>query len=286
MNTQHHLDKVKVRKSFDRAANTYNASAVLQQEVAKRLVERLDYIRLEPDYVLDLGCGTGNITASMLKQYPKAQIVALDLSLNMLKKTKHQGGWLSKKPRCICADAESLPFKEDSIDLLISSLMLQWSNDLSAVFNDIRRVVAPNGLLMFTTFGPDTLKEIRESWATVDKQPHTSQFVDMHDIGDALLQAGFANPVMDMEIITTTYGSVRELMKDIKNIGASNATAGRSKGLMGKQRLADFEVAYEIFKNDEGLYPATWEVIYGHAWVSEGLQVDGFEKVIPIQVVS
>jgi len=286
VDTQHHLDKVKVRKSFDRAADTYDASALLQKEVAKRLVERLDYIRLEPNYVLDLGCGTGNVTAPMLKRYPKAQIIALDLSLNMLKKTKKHGGWFSKKPCCVCADAERLPLKEDSIDLLISSLMLQWSNDLGDVFNGFRQVIAPNGLLMFTTFGPDTLREIRESWAKVDNQPHTSQFADMHDIGDALLKAGFSNPVMDMEMITTTYGSVRELMKDIKNIGASNATAGRSKGLMGKQRLGDFEEAYEAFKNDEGLYPATWEVIYGHAWVPEGLKIDNFERVIPIQAVT
>ena len=286
MDSQHNLDKKKVRKSFERAADTYDASAVLQQEVAKRLVERLDYIRLEPSCVLDLGCGTGNITAPMLKRYPKAQIVALDLSLNMLKKTKKHGGWLSKKPQCVCADAERLPLKKDSVDLLISSLMLQWSNDLGATFNGFRQVIAPNGLLMFTTFGPDTLREIRESWATVDNQSHTSQFTDMHDIGDALLQAGFSNPVMDMEIITTTYGTVRELMKDIKNIGASNATAGRSKGLMGKQRLASFEAAYEVFKNDEGLCPATWEVIYGHAWAPEGLQIDNFEKIIPIQAVS
>ncbi|RTZ67225.1 MAG: malonyl-[acyl-carrier protein] O-methyltransferase BioC [Aquificaceae bacterium] len=286
MNSQHNLDKLKVRKSFERAADTYDASAVLQQEIAKRLVERLDYIRLEPSRVLDLGCGTGNITAPMLKRYPKAQIVALDLSFNMLKKTKKQGGWLGKKPQCICADAEKLPLKDNTIDLLISSLMLQWSNDLNTTFSGFKQVIAPNGLLMFTTFGPDTLREIRESWAKVDNQPHTSQFIDMHDIGDALLQAGFSNPVMDMEMITTTYKSVRELMTDIKNIGASNATAGRRKGLMGKQRLANFEAAYEDFKNDDGLYPATWEVIYGHAWMPERLQVDNFEKIIPIQSVS
>jgi len=282
VDTQHHLDKAKVRKSFERAAETYDASAVLQQEVAGRLIERLDYIRLQPNYVLDLGCGTGRITETMLKRYPKAQIVALDLAVNMLKKTKKKGGWLSKKPRCVCADAEKLPLKEDSIDLLISSLMLQWSNDLPAIFKGFRRVIAPQGLLMFTTFGPDTLKEIRASWGKVDNTPHTSQFTDMHDIGDALLQAGFSNPVMDMELITTTYSSVREIMKDIKNIGASNATTGRSKGLMGKQRLADFEAAYEVFKDSDGLYPATWEIIYGHAWAPEGLRVDGFEKVIPI----
>ena len=283
MDSQYHLDKVKVRKSFDRAANTYDASAILQQEVASRLLERLEYIRIQPSHVLDVGCGTGTITADMLKRYPKAEIIGLDLAFNMLKKTKQQGkGWFSKKPHCICADAEKLPLNNNSIDLVISNLMLQWSNDLQTVFDGFQRVITPEGLLMFTTFGPDTLKEIRTSWASVDNIPHTSQFTDMHDIGDALLKAGFSDPVMDMEIITMTYDSVRDVIKDIKNIGATNATQGRHKGLMGKQRLIDFELAYEQFKQADDLYPITWEVVYGHAWAPKSLQVEGYDKIIPI----
>ncbi|MCK5918765.1 MAG: malonyl-ACP O-methyltransferase BioC [Cocleimonas sp.] len=284
MDSQYRLDKATVRNSFERAANSYDAAAVLQREVASRLLERLDYIKLQPSRALDLGCGTGTVTADLLKRYPKAQTVALDLALNMLNKTRlHGKGWLRKKPQCLCADAERLPLKDDSIDLLISNLMLQWSNDLPALFTGFQKVIAPNGLLMFTTFGPDTLKEMRESWAMVDNIPHTSQFIDMHDIGDALLQAGFSDPVMDMEIITMTYDSVRDVMRDIKNIGASNATQGRAKGLMGKQRLTDFEAAYERFKYSDGSYPATWEILYGHAWAPQGMKVDGFDKIIPIK---
>lgn len=286
MDTEYLLDKAKVRKGFERAAQRYDESAILQQEVATRLLARLDYIRLQPRTVMDLGCGTGFVTADILKRYPKADIIALDLALNMLHKTqKKNKGWLRKKPRCVCADAEQLPLKDNSIDLLISSLMLQWSNDLQAVFNGFERAIAPNGLLMFTTFGPDTLKEIRASWATVDNTPHTSQFTDMHDIGDALLNAGFSDPVMDMEMITMTYDSVRSIMRDIKNIGATNASQGRAKGLMGKQRLADFEAAYERFKQEDGSFPVTWEVVYGHAWVNQGLQVEGYDKIIPVQSV-
>lgn len=284
MDAKYLIDKVKVRKNFERAAATYDKSAILQQEVASRLLERLDYIRLQPNTVLDLGCGTGVITADMLKRYPKAQIVALDLAVGMLKKTQQHGrGWLRKKPHCLCADAERLPLKDNAVDLLISNLMLQWSNDLPSVFSGFERIIAPKGLLLFTTFGPDTLKEIRESWATVDSVPHTSQFTDMHDIGDALLKAGFIDPVMDMEIITMTYDSVRDVMRDIKNIGASNATQGCAKGLMGKQRLAAFETAYEIFKKNDGSFPVTWEVLYGHAWLGEGLKVEGYEKIIPVK---
>jgi malonyl-CoA O-methyltransferase len=280
------LDKTKVRKSFERAANRYDESAILQREVAKRLLERLDYIRLQPSRVMDLGCGTGFVTADVLTRYPKAEIIALDLALNMLKKTQQKNkGWLKKKPRCVCADAEKLPLKDNSIELLVSSLMLQWSNDLQSVFNGFERAIAPNGLLMFTTFGPDTLKEIRGSWATVDNTPHTSEFIDMHDIGDALLKAGFSDPVMDMEMMTLTYDSVRSVMQDIKNIGATNASKGRTKGLMGKQRFADFEAAYGQFKQDDGLFPVTWEVIYGHAWVKQEVQVEGYGKIIPVQPV-
>ncbi len=278
------LDKKITRKHFEKAAENYDAAAVLQREIAKRMGERLDYIKLQPKAVLDAGCGTGFITKDLLKRYPKSQVIALDLALNMMRKTKQQGSWL-RKPKLICGDADQLPLKPESIDLIVSNFMIQWSNDLTQTFAGFHGVLAPNGLLLFSTFGPDTLKEMRESWASIDATPHTSDFVDMHEIGDALLKAGFINPVTDMELITMTYSSVRQLMKDIKQIGASNTDSARSKGLMGKQKLEAFEQAYEQFKTIDGLYPASWEVIYGHAWVGEGLKIDGFEKVIPIQPV-
>ena len=286
------LDKKATRQHFERAANSYDAAAVLQEEVARRISERLDYIKLQPKHVLDVGSGTGFLTKDLLKRYPKAQTIALDSALNMLKICKKQGGWVKylfnagklglAKPKAVCADAEQLPFKPASIDLIVSSLMLQWSNDLAKTFAGFHSVLAPNGLLLFATFGPDTLKELRQSWAEVDDSPHTSAFIDMHEIGDALLQAGFINPVTDMEMITMTYADVRQLMRDIKNIGASNTDSQRSKGLMGKQKFKAFEQAYEQFKTAEGLYPATWEVIYGHAWVGEGIKLDNYEKIIPI----
>lgn len=278
------LDKKITRQHFEKAADSYDASAVLQREICKRMGERLDYIKLQPNAVLDAGCGTGFITKDLLKRYPKSKILALDLALNMARKTKQQGSWL-RKPQLICADAEQLPLKAKSVELVISNLMIQWSNDLGKMFTGFHSVLKPNGLLLFSTFGPDTLKEMRESWSSVDDTPHTSSFVDMHEIGDALLKAGFINPVTDMEVITMTYSNVRQLMKDIKEIGASNTDSARSKGLMGKQKLKAFEKAYEQFKTADGLYPASWEIIYGHAWVGEGLKLDGFEKVIPIQPV-
>lgn len=278
------FDKKTTRLHFERAADTYNASAVLQKEISKRLVGRLDYIKHVPKTVLDVGSGTGFVTQDLLKRYPKSSIIALDLAYSMARKSQQQGGWF-RKPLAVCADAEQLPLKPDSIELLISSLMLQWSNDLKQTFNGFHSVLAPNGLLLFSTFGPETLREMRESWATVDNVPHTSNFLDMHEIGDALLQSGFINPVTDMEMITMTYANVRQLMRDIKQIGASNTDSQRNKGLMGKQKLKAFEAAYEQFKTIENLYPATWEIIYGHAWVGEGVKFENFDHVIPIQKV-
>lgn len=278
------LDKHITRKHFERAADTYDSAAVLQREIAKRMGQRLDYMKQQPQRVLDVGCGTGYITEDVLKRYPKAEIIALDLAHNMAQKTAKLGGW-RRKPKAVCADAEALPFSDNSIDMLLSSLMLQWSNDLPAVFTGFHRVLAPNGLLLFSTFGPQTLMEIRESWSKVDAQPHTSQFPDMHEIGDALLQAGFQDPVTDMEMITMTYSSVRQLMRDIKRIGASNTASERSKGLMGKAKLAAFEAAYEDYKTEDGLYPASWEIIYGHAWLGEGVKLTDYEHYIPIKPV-
>ena len=278
------FDKKNTRQHFEKAADSYDAVAILQLEIAKRMGERLDFIKLQPKVVLDAGCGTGFITKDLLKRYPKSKVIALDLALNMTRKTKEQGSWL-RKPKLVCADAENLPLKPESMDLIVSNLMIQWSNDLSKMFTGFHSVLKPNGLLLFSTFGPDTLKEMRESWSSVDDAPHTSSFVDMHEIGDDLLKAGFINPVTDMELITMTYANVHQLMKDIKEIGASNTDSERSKGLMGKQKLKSFEKAYDQFKTAEGLYPATWEVIYGHAWVGEGFKLDEFEKVIPIHPV-
>ncbi len=277
------LDKKTVRQHFERAADSYDAAAVLQKEVANRLVERLDYIKIQPGRVLDVGCGTGFVTADVLKRYPGAQVLALDIAHGMASKSRQCGNWL-RRPKVICGDAEQLPIKTQSIDLIVSSLMLQWSNDLNKTFQGFHATLAPNGLLLFASFGPDTLKEIRQSWAQVDQLPHTSDFADMHEIGDSLLQAGFIDPVTDMEMITMTYANVRQLMRDIKHIGASNSQRERQKGLMGKHKLRAFEQAYEQFKTADGLYPASWEIIYGHAWVGEGVQVKHF-KGIPVNTM-
>lgn len=264
----HRLDKRRLRAAFERAAHGYDDAAVLQREVGRRMLERLDLIRLTPKTVLDAGCGTGEGAIALLKRYRRATVVALDLACEMLRHTRRRSGWL-RRPQLACGDAESLPFADGCLDLIYSNLTLQWCNELDQALAEFRRVMRPGGLLMFSTLGPDTLKELRAAWAQTDQRTHVNAFIDMHDIGDALVRAGFADPVMDAELITLTYTEVRKLMRDLKQIGAANSTLGRPRSLLGRRRLLQVEAAYEIFRRSDGLLPATYEVVYGHAWAPD-----------------
>jgi len=266
------FDQARVRRAFDNAAENYEQFAVLQNEVCKRLLEKLEIVKISPEFILDAGSGTGSAIPTLFERYKKAQIVALDLSENMLNKSGEHGGFF-RSPHLVCADIEHLPFADHSFDLVYSSLSMQWCNDLNAVLMQARRVLKPGGLFVFTTFGPDTLKELRHSWGKIDDVNHVNQFVDMHDIGDALLLDGFAEPVMEAEIMTVTYDSVDEIMHDLKAIGANvTAESARDKqkvrGLAAKSILHTVRHAYEQFRQD-GLLPATYEIIYGHAWKPE-----------------
>jgi malonyl-CoA O-methyltransferase len=258
------VDKRQAKLAFERAAATYDAAAVLQKEVGRRMTERLDLIRLQPARILDLGAGTGEFSRALMRRYRKSEVVALDLALNMLRHTRRRGGWF-RRPRCICGDAERLPFAEGSFQFIFSNLVLQWFQDLEPVFTEVRRVLAPGGLLMFSTFGPDTLMELRASWEVVDGNTHVNRFIDLHDVGDALVRTRWAEPVMDAERITVTYREARTLMQDLKQLGAHNITAGRPRGLTGKHRLQRVVQTYENYRRD-GVLPASYEVIYGHAW--------------------
>jgi len=260
------LDEPRVRAAFDAAAADYDAVAVVQAEVRQRLLERLELFRIQPRRILDAGCGTGHGARALLQHYRGAGLVALDVAPGMLAATRSRKPWL-RRLDVVCGDAAHVPLADDSVDLVFSNLMLQWCNDPDQVFAEFRRVLRPDGLLLFATFGPDTLKELRAAWGAADGHTHVSRFIDMHDLGDALVRAGLREPVMDMEQITLTYAEVRDLMRDLKTMGARNATTGRGRGLTGRRRLALVEEYYEGLRRD-GRLPATWEVVYGHAWGS------------------
>ena len=258
------IDKARVRRSFGRAADTYDEVAVLQRVVGERMLERLELVKLVPRTVLDLGCGTGLHTGALMQRYPRARLLALDLALPMLQRTRRRGRWL-KRPRCLCGDMERLPLADGSLDLVWSNLAFQWSTEPLALYRECLRVLRPGGMLMFTTFGPDTLRELRQAWSEVDRFEHVSRFLDMHDLGDLLMQAGFSAPVMDVDRMTLTYASVDDLMRDLKQLGAHNAATGRERALTGKARLQAMRRAYERFRR-QGVLPASHEVVYGHAW--------------------
>ncbi len=263
------FDSKHVRRAFSRAASSYHAAAVLQQEVARRLLESLDYLEeRQPQVVLDVGSGPAHSTAAMKKRWPKAQVIALDLALPMLAEARKQAGWWRPFSR-VCADARALPLADNSVDVIFSNLCLQWVEDLPSVFAGFRRVLKPGGLLVCSTFGPETLVELREAFAQADDTPHVSRFVQIAQFGDALMMAGFRDPVLDRDLFTLTYDDLPALMRELKAIGATNALSGRRHTLTGRSRFNAAQAAYEPLRRVDGKLPSSWEVIYAHAWAPE-----------------
>lgn len=257
------LDHAWARRSFGRAGTTYDAAAVLQRDVRDSLLQRLELTALNPAVVLDAGAGTGHATSALKRRYPGAVVIALDSALGMLRSAGRQRSWLRRFER-VCADAQRLPLADASVDLIVSSLMLQWT-DPDAVFAECRRVLKPRGSLSFASLGPDTLRELRDAWSRVDTHSRVSRFIDMHDLGDALVRAGFAAPVLDVERYTLKYTTVAALVADLKAIGARNATQGRPRGLTSPRKFAAMQAEYEKYRQD-GRLPATYEVVFGQAW--------------------
>ena len=261
-----YINKSLSRRAFEKAAIAYDEAAVLQREVATRLVERLEYMLLEPAVVLDAGVGTGYCTLDLVQRYPTAKIVALDIASAMLQQTRIK---LEKEKNTsyLASDVENIALADNSIDLIVSSLTVQWCNDFNKAFAEFNRVLKPGGCILFSSFGPDALKELRHCWYKVDSDHHVNSFIDMHHVGDALLQAGFEDPVMDNETITITYNDVYQIMRDLKTIGAHNVLNGRRHSLTGKKRLQAMVAEYEAFRSD-GLLPMSYEIVYGHAWTA------------------
>jgi len=264
------LDKRRVRSNFDRAAIHYDGVSALQAETGRRLLERLDFVRLQPERIIDLGAGTGLMTRALAKRYPKARVIALDLAEAMLRQARRGARlrlpFAPRRQHHVCGDMEALPFMDNSCDLLVSNLALQWCNDPDRVFEEFQRVTRPGGLITFTTCGPDTLRELRQAWRAVDDYEHVNTFIDMHDIGDGLLRAGLADPVMDREDLTLTYKELWSFLRDLKLLGAANSSHGRPHGLTGPGRLAQLSDAYEAFRSTDGLLPASYEIVFGHCW--------------------
>ena len=257
------LDRRAVRASFERAAARYDAFAALQGAVRANLAERLDLVQLAPTRMLDAGCGTGGAQRLLFARFPKAALFATDFAPAMVAQARRRKPWF-RTLHALAADCTALPLADASVDLVFCNLVLQWLDDPEPAFREFRRVLAPRGLLLFSSFGPDTLRELRAAWREVDGAPHVNRFLDMHDVGDALVRAGLTAPVLDVEHLTTQYRTPRELMRELKGLGAHNAAAARPRGLTGRARLAAVESAYA--RGTDGSVGATWEVVYGAAW--------------------
>ena len=262
------LDKRHVRRAFNSAAGSYDKHAELQRLVVDRLLENLDLIRIEPKTILDIGAGTGYCARALAQRFSRAPIVLLDLSSSMLGCARaNRPRWRSRQ-RYVCADAEALPVADASVDFVFSSLTFQWCNDLDRVLAECRRVLKPNGLLLFSSLGPDTLRELRFAWAGVDGSPHVNQFIDMHDVGDALIRVGFSGPLLECDVMTVNYDHLRGVMRDLRGTGALNSLHGRRRGLSTPSAWRHMAERYEELRHN-GKLPATFEVIYAHAWCPE-----------------
>ena len=265
------INKEYKRKSFNRAASTYDSYSVLQDLISDNLIDRLKIIKLSPLDILDFGCGTGRNGLKLKKQYKASKIINYDFSENMLTEArrKQKVFFLDKvnlSPYSyLCADIESIPLAENTIDLVWSSSSLQWCNDLPLVFSQIKKILKPGGLFIFSTFGPNTLVELREITESLFGEKKTNTFIDMHNIGDLLMSSGFSDPVLDAENFVMTYSHIQKLFMDIKSIGATNGNASQGKGLSGKSYINKIAEEYESYRS-ESLLPASYEVVYGHAW--------------------
>jgi malonyl-CoA O-methyltransferase len=281
--SSHRPDARWVRRSFDRAAATYEAAAVLQAQVRDALLERLDLTRLEPRVVLDLGAATGQGARALEQRYPGARVVAVDSSARMLRLARRRRRWFRPSFALVRADAQRLPFADASVDVAFSNLLLPWC-DPDALFAELRRVLAPRGLLTLTGLGPDTLKELRAAWAAADMHIRVGEFIDMHDLGDGLVRAGFAAPVLDVERYTLQYADVQGLTADLKAMGARNAAAGRLKGLTSPRKLAAMQSAYEAYR-EGGRLPATCEVVFAQAWAPVETRPKGSAQSVSLEAL-
>jgi len=260
------LDVAAMRRGFNRASAHYEQYAVLQARARQELLARLSLLSFQPRYVLDLGCGTGLSTVDLQKRFKKARVIALDSASQMLTQT-HARSSFWKPLSCVLADAHRLPFKSGSVDLVFSNFLMPFSPNLDALMREVRRVLSPRGYWTFTALGPDTLKEWRAASLSAGLAPSIHPLFDMHDVGDALVRAGFADPVMDVDRCLLTYPSLTALHHDLKGMGAQSALATRAKGLLGRGTLARMAAHYARAGADaDGRLRASCELIYGQAW--------------------
>lgn len=276
-------DKQRIAAAFSQAAPRYQKLAVAQQHIGQQLLDRLDLVQLQPDWILDLGAGPGTFSRALSRQYRKAQILSLDLAQAMVREGLRQKRWRDRQ-HFVCADAEALPLATESVDLVFSSFSLQWC-DLSVALAEVWRVLRPGGLLVMSLPGPDSLHELRHSFAQLDAQVHVNPFIEMHELGDLLVRQGFADPVLDRDPVQLLYPDLRALLAELKLLGVNQVMARGEMGLMTPRRWQRLQAAYESFRRPDGL-PLTYEVNYVHAWIPNQKQRRAAEGEVSISLNS
>ena len=277
-------ETIEICNAFNAHALEYEQSAKVQFEIGQRLFERLSYLKINPRYVLDLGCGPGHFSKLLKKHYPNAHIIGIDLAFKMLQQSKSKQSW-RKKWALVNADMTDLPFPSGLFDLVFANQVIHWSNPLASVVSELNRVMAQDGCLMFSTLGPDTFLELRRAFASVDQFAHVNEFPDMHDVGDCLLAQYFVDPVVDMERLTAHYNTLPDLLRSLKAQGVRNMNAARNPGLTGKKNWQAFQQAMSA-QCVEGKFPLTHKIVYGHAWKEKKKKTGhGVETLISVDAL-
>ena len=270
--------KIKILKSFDAKSSSYDEHSFVQKEVSERMIKRLKFLKSKPLNILDIGCGTGYLSNLISQYLPNSNIVCMDFSYEMVSQCKNKN--IKLEP--LVADAEYMPFKTSTFDLVISSFTLHWCQQIDKIFSDIFRILKNDGNFMFTTVGPDTLKELRDAYKLIDNYEHINTFDDMHTYGDILLSSGFHDPVMDIERLIIEYKNFNEVLQSLRKTGASTVIYNESK-FTTKKSLKNLENHYKK-SNKNGLFPVTYEMIYGVAWKRSTQNPINNEVVIPIKI--
>jgi len=267
-----------VKQRFDRVAEHYDANAFIMEDIVGRLMSRLSFIKLEPKHCVDLGCGTGIVSKALQNQFPNAKVTGVDFSQAMIEQYRKKQALPAH-----LTSAQALPFPDNSIDLIVSNIMLPWCDDLSLVFKEAKRVLRPDGVLLFSTFGPDTFCELRQAWAGVDERAHVQVFLDMHDVGDALLKSGFADPVMDVERVTLKYKTLDVMLKEIKAMGLSNLLQNRFRGLTGKSVWKQFE--NHFLHDSAGKLDLSLELVFAYAIKNDEIKNNPEEQTFSLDAL-
>jgi malonyl-CoA O-methyltransferase len=278
------LDYTALKKGFNRTAKTYKAHAKIAHSTQLILLERLDTLKIKPKRILDVGSGSSTLGSELIQRYPQAEIFNLDLAEQRLQLA--QSKRTINKQFFICADAHALPFTSQSFDLIVSNLCWYWMDHLGQAIYEAQRVLKVDGTLLFTTLGPDTLRELRAAFYEISPNPHINHFFDMHDIGDALLKAGFADPVMDVEYLTQDFNGLTAIFRMLQKTGETNYLKLRHRAMTSKKIFKGMRHCYKKFKNQK-TYPATFEIIFGYAWCKNirHLEVSDNEISVPLSKI-